>query len=53
VETYEVVNHKKANGYVKTYISENMPLDESIVKDIHAILIENTIVGERAISYLH
>ena len=44
-EIYEVINHKKAYGYVKKCISENKPLDESIVKDLHAMLTENIIVG--------
>ena len=44
-EIYEVINHKKAYGYVKKCIAENKPLDESIVKDLHAILTENIIVG--------
>lgn len=44
-EIYEVINHKKAYGFVKKCISENRPLDENIIKDIHAILTENIIVG--------
>ena len=44
-EIYEVINHKKAYGYVKKCISENKPLDENIVKYLHAILTENIIVG--------
>lgn len=44
-EIYEVVNHKKAYQYVKRCIAERKPLDESIVKDIHAILTENIIIG--------
>ena len=44
-EIYEVINHKKAYGYVKKCIAENKPLDENIVKDLHAILTENIIVG--------
>ena len=44
-EIYEVINHKKAYGYVKKCISENKPLDENIVKDLHAILTENIIIG--------
>lgn len=44
-EIYEVVNHKKAYRYVKRCISEHKPLDETIVKDIHAILTENIIIG--------
>ena len=44
-EIYEVINHKKAYGYVKKCISENKALDENIVKDLHAILTENIIVG--------
>ena len=44
-EIYEVVNHKKAYEYVKKCIAENKPLTENIVKDLHAILTENIIVG--------
>lgn len=44
-EIYEVVNHKKAYRYVKHCIAEHRLLDEVIVKDIHAILTENIIVG--------
>lgn len=44
-EIYEVVNHKKAYDYVKKCIAEEKPLTESIVKDLHALLTENIIVG--------
>ena len=44
-EIYEVVNHKKAYYYVKKCIEEKKQLDENIVKDIHAFLTENIIVG--------
>ncbi len=44
-EIYEVINHKKAYRYVKKCIEQCRPLDEHIVKDIHAILTENIIVG--------
>jgi len=44
-EIYEVVNHKKAFRYVKQCIKEGLPLDENIVKDIHALVMENIIVG--------
>lgn len=44
-EIYEVVNHKKAYHYVKKCIAEGKELNENIVKDIHAILTENIIVG--------
>ncbi len=44
-EIYEVVNHKKAYYYVKKCIEKQKQLDENIVKDIHAILTENIIVG--------
>lgn len=44
-EIYEVINHKKAYGYVKKCIVDRKNLDEKIVKDIHAILTENIIVG--------
>lgn len=44
-EIYEVVNHNKAFAYVKKCISDDKPLDENIVKDIHSILMENILVG--------
>lgn len=44
-EIYEIVNHRKAYQYVKRCIAEGKVLDEGIVKDIHAILTENIIVG--------
>ena len=44
-EIYEVINHKKAYRYVKNCILEKKALDENIVKDLHAMLTENIIVG--------
>ncbi len=44
-EIYEVINHKKAYGYVKKCIAEAKSLDENIVKDLHSILTENIIIG--------
>ena len=44
-EIYEIVNHKKSFDYVRKYISENKPLSESIVKDIHFMLMDNIITG--------
>ena len=44
-EIYEVANHSKAFGYAKQKISERAALDEKLVKDIHAILMENIITG--------
>lgn len=44
-EIYEVVNHQKAYNYVKKCISENKPLTENTVKDLHSILNENIIIG--------
>lgn len=44
-EIYEVINHKKAYGYVKKCIAENKALNEDIVKELHAIVTENIIVG--------
>ena len=44
-EIYEVVNHKKAFRYVKQCINEGLPLSERILKDIHALVTENIIVG--------
>lgn len=45
MEIYEIVNHKKAYRYVKKCINEKKQLNETIIKDIHAILTENIIVG--------
>lgn len=44
-EIYEVVNHKKAFWYMKQCIKGGLQLDERIVKDIQALLMENIIVG--------
>lgn len=44
-EIYETVNHQKAYRYVKTCITKNQPLDEKIVKNIHALLMENILNG--------
>jgi Fic family protein len=44
-EIYEVVNHSKAFAYVKKSIADGNPLTEIIVKDIHAILMENIMTG--------
>lgn len=45
-EIYESVNHQKAYRYVKEYISQKLPLDEKIIKDIHALVMQNIIVGD-------
>jgi len=44
-EIYEIVNHNKAFAYVQKCINENKSLDENIIKDIHALLMENIMVG--------
>lgn len=44
-EIYEVVNHDKAFKYVEYKIEKGLPLDEKIIKDIHALLMENIMVG--------
>lgn len=44
-EIYESVNHRKAYRYVKDCIAKETPLEEKIVKDIHAMLMENILVG--------
>lgn len=44
-EIYEVVNHKKAYRYVKDCINKGLALDENIVKDVHALLMENILTG--------
>ena len=44
-EIYEVINHNKAYQHVKSCIAKRLPLAESTVKDIHAILTENIMTG--------
>ena len=44
-EIYEVVNHNKAFGYASRCVAEDKTLDKHIVKDIHAILMENIMQG--------
>lgn len=44
-EIYEVVNHDKAFGFIKRCIAERKVLDENIIKDIHALLMENILTG--------
>ena len=44
-EIYEVVNHNKAFGFVKKCVTEGKALDETIIKDIHALLMENILTG--------
>lgn len=44
-EIYEVVNHYKAYRYIKECIAKEEILDENKVKDIHAILMENIMIG--------
>jgi Fic family protein len=44
-EIYEVVNHKKAFSYVKECVTEKQPLSEKVVKDIHALLMNNIMTG--------
>ena len=44
-EIFEVTNHAKAFSYVKESVSKNLPLDEATTKDIHALLMENIIIG--------
>lgn len=44
-EIYEVANHDRAFSYVKRAVSEGRLLDEEMLKDIHALLMENIMVG--------
>lgn len=44
-EVYEVVNHAKAFAYVQQCVAKGRPLDETTVKDIHALLMENILIG--------
>ena len=44
-ELYESVNHRNAYRYVKQCIEQGIPLDENIVKDIHAMLMDHIFTG--------
>lgn len=44
-EIYEVVNHNRAFNYVKKCIADRKLLNENIVKDIHALLMDNILTG--------
>ena len=44
-EIYEVANHAKAFAYVQKCVTDKKPLDENTVKDIHALLMDNIIIG--------
>lgn len=44
-EIYEVINHEKAFEYVIQCIEKEENLNETIIKNIHAIIMENIIVG--------
>ena len=44
-ELYEPLNHEKAFHYVKDCIGKGYALDEKIIKDIHAMLMQNIMVG--------
>ena len=44
-EIYEVTNHEKAFQYVKQCIAKDKLLNEKIMKDIHALLMENILIG--------
>lgn len=44
-ELYEAVNHRNAYRYVKQCVEQRMPLDEKIVKDIYAMLIDHIFTG--------
>ncbi len=44
-EIYEVVNHKKAYGYVKKCVASHQQMTEEIAKEIHYMLMENIMTG--------
>ncbi|WP_198023015.1 Fic family protein [Paenibacillus zanthoxyli] len=44
-DIYEVVGHHKAYQHVKACALQGQPLDEAVTKNIHAILMENIMVG--------
>lgn len=44
-EIYEVANHDRTFSYVKRVVAEGRLLDEEMLKDIHALLMENIMDG--------
>ena len=44
-DIYEVANHDRAFSYVKRAVAEGRLLDEEMLKDIHALLMENIMDG--------
>lgn len=44
-ELYESVNHQGAYRYVKDCIAKGLLLDEKIIKDIHALLMDHIFIG--------
>lgn len=44
-EIYEVVNHQKAFRFIQRCVTDGKPLDEKIIEDIHAMLMENILTG--------
>lgn len=44
-EIYEQINHQKAYRFVKECIHKKQPLDEKVIKEIHALLMENILIG--------
>lgn len=44
-EIYEAVNHDKAFGYASRRVAEGKTLNKNIVKDLHALLMENIMTG--------
>ena len=44
-EIYEVANHDRAFSYVKRAVAEGRLLDEEMLKEIHALLMENIMDG--------
>lgn len=44
-EIYEVVNHGRAFARVRQLVHDGRPLDETTLKDLHALLMENIMAG--------
>ena len=44
-EIYEVINHQKAFEFIKDKIASGAELDAKLIKEIHAILMENIFAG--------
>lgn len=44
-ELYEILNHDNAFQYLKNCVSEDLTLNENIIKELHALLMDRIMIG--------